>query len=180
MADAGKLLQLRHVSRHLTAVVVHECLREPLEVLRLGRRQTARPDERQDLRLRQPGHGLGRRGTGEEGGRDEVDARVGRLCGEGHGDEQRERIGVAEGDGRMGIELVEDLSDLLRLLRPLHSVTSIQRAISGGRGGEATPALPSASSTSAVGTGPAFVRRRVRTMSRAPILPSPRSKRCSM
>ena len=74
----------------------------------------------EDLVDAQRGHRLRRRGAREQRRGDLVDLRVGRLRGEQHGDEQRERIAMRERDRRRGIELVEDLADLLRLLGALH------------------------------------------------------------
>jgi hypothetical protein len=98
VTHAGQALELLERLRHLALVLVDEDLRELRERLGLLRREAARPDQLVDLLDRHLRHRFGVGGAGEQRGRDEIDARIGRLRGEQDGDEE----GETDPGGRAG------------------------------------------------------------------------------
>jgi predicted CoA-binding protein len=121
VTDAGERFELLEGARDAAAVLLDEHLREPVERFRLRRSEPAGLDQVVDLPDGELRHLLGGVRAREERRRHEVDARVGRLRGEDDGDEERERIAVAQRDRRGGVELVEHPADPRDLLRALHA-----------------------------------------------------------
>ena len=118
VADTRKFLERVDVARNLT--LIHDCLRHLLESPRLPWSESAASNQFQDFVLRHSRQCGGSRRATKKRGRDAIDLRVGRLRGQNDGDEQREWIAVAEGDGRLGVDTVEDFADPLRLFRACH------------------------------------------------------------
>jgi hypothetical protein len=120
VTDAGERLELRERARDTPAVLFDEEFREPVERLRLRRREPAGLDQVVDLGDGELRHLLGSVRAREERRRHEVDARVGRLRGEDDGDEKREGIAVAQRDRRLVVQLVKDLRDALGFFGAFH------------------------------------------------------------
>jgi hypothetical protein len=86
--DPGQGLERLEIGRHLAAVALDQRLRQGDDVLRLGVEQADRPDVPLQPFLAQLDHRRRRRHRLEQSAGGEVDARVGGLGGQDHGDEQ--------------------------------------------------------------------------------------------
>ena len=95
-ADARQLGQLVAVARNLAAMVADQRLRQRDDVLRLVAPQADGADVFAELLLAQRQHLLRRVGDLEQRARRLVDADVGRLRRQHHGDQQREGVDVLE------------------------------------------------------------------------------------
>ncbi len=78
-SHARKLLQKIHVSRHLSAELSHDGLRQRHQILRLSAKEAERMDDLLDLGRMSLGHGLRGRKALEERGRYLVDGGIGAL-----------------------------------------------------------------------------------------------------
>jgi len=95
-ADAGQCLERLTIARHLAPMLLNQLFRKGNNVLRLGAEEPDGLDQLAYPFFPERDHLLRRVGGGEQGGRSLVDPRIGRLCGENDGNEQREWVDVGK------------------------------------------------------------------------------------
>ena len=86
-----------------------------------GGREAARSNNFADFFDRDMAHFFRCVSEFEEGGSDEVDAHIGALCGEKHGDQQGVRAGMIERNGSFRIKFLQSLQEVIGTLLFSHA-----------------------------------------------------------
>ena len=125
-ADARQFLQLFASAWDLAPMIADQCLRQGDDVLRLRVEQPDRLDRLAQPFLAQRDHLLGRFHALEQRPGRDIDARVGRLRRQHHGDEQSIRIGVFQ-LGCWGWILLGQSAEEFEYLRAVHRLSTTSR-----------------------------------------------------
>ena len=150
VSDAGQIFERGEVFGHLAAVLGDEVLAHRDDVLRLAVREAAGLDVVEHLLRRELRHRVRVRGDFEQRGCDQVDARIGALRREDHGDEQLVRRLVRERRLGQRVMLVEDPMDACGDLGLLHGVSEWRSAAASRSFGSAATAARAAAAASSL------------------------------